>query len=189
MRRFFKRYSRFIWIAAYAGLTVASFAAGFQPGKVIFTSFRQALIEMVTFVPFVFIIVGLFDVWVPKDKIQKHIGHESGIKGIILVTLLAMLQAGPLYSTFPVAYLMYKKGASPRNIFIYLGVFSCMKVPLLGIEIGYLGLKFSLVRLMITLPLFIAIGYFMEWYLRDRHFEVYDGTEKTPGEAKGVEST
>ena len=180
MRNFVKKYSRFVWISAFALLTIASFSAGFHPGKAIFTSFQQALIEMITFVPFVFIIVGLFDVWVPKDKIEKHIGHESGIKGIILVTLLAMLQAGPLYSTFPVAYMMYKKGASPRNIFIYLGVFSCMKVPLLGFEIGYLGLKFSLVRTLVTLPLFVLIGYFMEWYLKDKHFEVYDGKEAQP---------
>lgn len=157
---------------------MASFAAGFHPGQAVFTNFRQALFEMLTFVPFIFIIVGLFDVWVPKEKIERHIGKESGLKGIVLVTLLAMLQAGPLYSTFPVAYLMHKKGASVRNIFIYLGVFSCMKVPLLGIEIGYLGLKFSLVRTLVTLPLFIAIGYFMEWYLRDKHFEISDGKEK-----------
>ena len=183
MRRFFHRYGRYVWLTAYAALTVASFAAGFHPGQAIFKSFGASLLEMIAFVPFVFIIVGLFDVWVPKEKIERHIGRESGIKGIILVTLLAMLQAGPLYSTFPVAYLMWKKGASPRNIFIYLGVFSSMKVPLLGIEIGYLGLEFSLVRTLVTLPLFIAIGYFMEWYLRDKHFEIYDGTEKPRGEA------
>jgi uncharacterized membrane protein YraQ (UPF0718 family) len=178
VKRFLKRYSRFIWISAFVVATVASFLIGFDPGQAVFTSFRQALFEMLTFVPFIFIIVGLFDVWVPKDKIERHIGKESGLKGIVLVTLLAMLQAGPLYATFPVAYLMHKKGASVRNIFIYLGVFSCLKVPLLGIEIGYLGLKFSLVRTLVTLPLFIAIGYFMEWYLRDKHFEISDGKEK-----------
>ena len=177
MRHYLKKYGRFIWISAFGLLTIASFAVGFHPGQAVFTNFRQALFEMLTFVPFVFIIVGLFDVWVPKEKIERHIGRESGIKGIALVTLLAMLQAGPLYSTFPVVYVMYKKGASPRNIFIYLGVFSCMKVPLLGFEIGYLGLKFSLVRTLVTIPLFIAIGYFMEWYLRDKNFQVFDGTE------------
>jgi uncharacterized membrane protein YraQ (UPF0718 family) len=185
VKRFLRKYGRFIWISAFAALTVASFMIGFRPGQAIFTNFRQALLEMITFVPFIFIIVGLFDVWVPKENIEKHIGPRSGIKGIILVTLLAMLQAGPLYATFPVAYLMYKKGAGIRNIFIYLGVFSCLKVPLLGIEIGYLGLKFSLVRTLVTLPLFVAIGYFLEWYLRDKKFEISDGRER-PGEAKNL---
>ena len=76
--------------------------------------------------------------------------------------LLAMLQAGPLYGAFPVAYILYKKGASVRNIFIYLGAFSSMKIPMLGIEMGYLGVKITILRTLISLPLFIIIGYIME---------------------------
>ena len=178
MKEFFKKYRSYVWIAAYALLTVLSFVFGFDPGKAVFANFGNSFIEMITFVPFLFIIVGLFDVWVPKEKIQKHIGHGSGIMGIVLVTLLAMLQAGPLYGAFPVAYILYKKGASIRNIFIYLGAFSSMKIPMLGIEIGYLGIKFSLARTLVSLPLFIAIGYLMEWYLKKRHFEVRDGGQQ-----------
>src|SRR4030042_5569207 len=121
MMSFLKKQKEYIWLVAYAVLTLLSFALGFNPGKAVFTNFTKSLIEMVTFVPFLFIIVGLFDVWVPKEKIQKHIGQESGIKGIALVVLVAMLQAGPLYGAFPVSYMLYKKGASVRNIFIYLG--------------------------------------------------------------------
>ncbi len=51
-----------IWLGAYAVLTVVSFAVDFDPGKAIFTNFGNSFIEMVTFVPFLFIIVGLFDV-------------------------------------------------------------------------------------------------------------------------------
>ena len=177
MKEFFKKYKNYIWIAAYAALTILSFIIGFNPGKDVFTNFTQSFVEMITFVPFLFIIVGLFDVWVPKEKIQKHIGQESGIKGIVLVVLLAMLQAGPLYGAFPVAYLLYRKGASIRNIFIYLGAFSSMKIPMLGIEIGYLGVQFSLVRTLVSLPLFIGIGYLMERYLKNRHFEIKEGSQ------------
>jgi len=177
MTRFFKKHRNYVWVAAYVILTILSFILGFNPGKAVFTNFTQSFVEMITFVPFLFIIVGLFDVWVPKERIQKHIGQESGVKGIVLVVLLAMLQAGPLYGAFPVAYLLYRKGASIRNIFIYLGAFSSMKIPMLGIEIGYLGIEFSLARTLVSLPLFIGIGYLMEWYLKNRHFEVRDGSQ------------
>jgi uncharacterized membrane protein YraQ (UPF0718 family) len=177
MKEFFKKYQNYVWIAVYAVLTIVSFIIGFDPGKAVFTNFTQSFIEMITFMPFLFIIVGLFDVWVPKEKIQKHIGQESGIKGIVLVILLAMLQAGPLYGAFPVAYMLFKKGASIRNIFIYLGAFSSMKIPMLGIEIGYLGIQFSLVRTLVSLPLFIGIGYLMERYLKSKHFEIRDGSQ------------
>jgi len=144
---------------------------GFKPGVIIYSSFNQFLIEMVSFIPLLFILIGLFDVWFPKEMLEKHIGKESGIKGIILVILLAMLQAGPLYGAFPVAYILHKKGASVKNIFIYLGAFSSMKIPMLGIEMGYLGIKFTILRTLISLPLFILIGYLMEKIL-GKDFEV-----------------
>jgi uncharacterized membrane protein YraQ (UPF0718 family) len=141
---------------------VVSYFIGFKPGLVIYSNFNEFFLEMISFVPFLFIIIGLFDVWVPKEMLEKHVGRESGVKGIFLVILLAMLQAGPLYGAFPVAYILCKKGASVRNIFIYLGAFSSMKLPMLGIEIGYLGIKYTILRTLISLPLFIFIGYLME---------------------------
>lgn len=37
-----------------------------------------------------------------------------------------------------------------------------MKLPMVGIEIGYLGIKYSILRTLISLPLFIFIGFLME---------------------------
>jgi len=171
-KKHWEKIKPYIWLASFAVFSVVSFWFGFDPGKTIYQSFTKSFIEMITFIPFLFIIVGLFDVWFPKEKIEKHIGKESGIKGMFLVIVLAMLQAGPLYGAFPVAYVLHKKGASIKNIFIYLGAFSTLKIPMLGIEIGYLGLRFTLARTLVALPLFIAVGYFMEWYLKNRNFKV-----------------
>jgi uncharacterized membrane protein YraQ (UPF0718 family) len=177
MKEFLKKHRNYVWVTAFVTLTILSFIIGFNPGKAVFANFTGSFIEMITFMPFLFIIVGLLDVWIPKEKIQKHVGQDSGIKGIVLVVLLAMLQAGPLYGAFPVAYLLYKKGTSIRNIFIYLGAFSTMKIPMLGIEIGYLGVQFTLARTIVALPLFIGIGYLMERYLKNKHFDIRDGSQ------------
>jgi uncharacterized membrane protein YraQ (UPF0718 family) len=134
--------------------------------------------ELIAFLPLMFILIGLIDVWTPKEKIEKHIGPDSGFKGTVWIVLLAMLQAGPLYGAFPVAYLLWKKGCSIRNIFIYLGAFSTMKIPMLTFEIGFLGMKFSLLRTLFTLPVFIGIGYIMETYLNRNKFEMNNPGEK-----------
>ena len=135
-------------------------------------NFWMFFVEMIMFLPLMFILIGIIDVWFPREKIEKHIGHESGIKGTVLVILLAMLQAGPLYGAFPVAHLLWKKGSSIRNIFIYLGAFSTMKLPMITFEIGFLGLKFSILRTLVTLPVFIFISIIMEAYLKDKNFEI-----------------
>ncbi len=119
-----------------------------------------------------FILIGLFDVWVPREKVVQYIGDESGIKGTFLVILLAMLQAGPLYGAFPFAYILWKKGSSAKNIFIYLGVYSTIKIPMLTFEIGFIGLEFSLLRSFITLSVFIIIGYLMEWIIGKKNFRM-----------------
>jgi uncharacterized membrane protein YraQ (UPF0718 family) len=189
MKHLAAKYKPYIWIGAFIAVTIASFTLGFDPGKTVFTNFRLSFVEMITFVPFLFIIVGLFDVWVPKEQIQKHLGPESGVKGMFLVVLLAMLQAGPMYAAFPIAYVLFKKGASIRNIFIYLGAFSSLKIPMLGIEIGYLGVEFTMVRTLISLPLFIIIGLLMERYLRDKHYEVMNPGGAPADAAKPVQQT
>jgi uncharacterized membrane protein YraQ (UPF0718 family) len=172
MKNMWKTFRPYIWLLLFCVFIAGSFVFGFEPGKEISLSFKNSLVEMITFIPALFIVVGLFDVWVPKENIQKHIGQESGVKGIAIMVVLAMLQAGPLYGAFPVAYMLWKKGASIKNVFIYLGAFASLKLPMLGIEIAYLGIRFTLARTLVSLPLFIAIGYFMEWYLKNKNFQV-----------------
>jgi len=130
---------------------------------------------MILALPVMFILVGLFDVWVSKEKVQKHIGDTSGVKGIMLIMLLAFLQAGPLYAAFPVAYILWKKSTSARNIFIYLSAVSIAKIPMLTFEIGFLGIKFSLLRIFISIPIFIIIGTIMGKYFTKNKCEINNG--------------
>jgi uncharacterized membrane protein YraQ (UPF0718 family) len=167
------KWSLIIFIA-FAAFTIASFFLNIQAGKEIYRrNFVLFIKEMIFFLPFMFILIGLADVWISKEKVEKNIGEGSSIKGTVFVILLSMLQAGPLYSAFPVAYLLWKKGTSIRNIFIYIGAFSTLKLPLLMFEIGFLGWKFSIVRSLVTLPIIILIALIMERYLKNKNFEVH----------------
>ena len=170
MNKYLKKHKfDFSVIIAFAVFITWSIFASFQPGIVILKdNFCAFLKEMLIALPVMFILIGFFDVWVSKEKVQKHIGDASGIKGILLVMLLAFVQAGPLYAAFPVAYILKKKGTSSINIFIYLSSYSMAKVPMLTFEIGFLGLKFSLLRLILSVPIFVLIGIIMGKYF-DKH--------------------
>ena len=150
-----------------------SYYSGFKLGNRVTAGFESAFLEMIAFIPLMFILIGLFDVWVPRAIIERHVGKESGVFGIVWVILFAMLQVGPLYGAFPVAYMIWKKGASVRNIFIYLGAFTTLKIPMLSFEIGFLGLRFTLMRTLLTLPVFILIAVIMEKLLA-KDFVVYE---------------
>jgi uncharacterized membrane protein YraQ (UPF0718 family) len=167
-----KQLKKYIFPFVFLIFIGLSYLLNFSVGEKIGFNFWMFFKEMILFLPLMFILIGLFDVWVSHEKIVKHIGKESGWKGTGLVILLATLQAGPLYGAFPFAYILWKKGCSIKNIFIYLGAFATIKIPMITFEIGFLGLKFSILRTLITLPVIIIIGYIMEWYLTDKNFEV-----------------
>ncbi len=171
-----KKYrSEFVIIILFSIFTGFSILLGYTPGITILKdNFWLFLKQMILALPVMFILVGLFDVWVSKEKVQKHIGKASGIKGILLVMSLAFLQAGPLYAAFPVAYILWKKGTSPTNIFIYLGAVSIAKIPMLTFEIGFLGIQFSAMRILISIPIFIIVGIIMGNYFERNGLEVKD---------------
>jgi len=135
------------------------FAFGLRAGE----NLCDFLIEMASVLPAMFLLVGLFEVWVPRDVVEQHTGQRAGAApAVAWMVLLATVQAGPLYGAFPVAISLWRKGCAPRNVFIYLGAFSAMKIPMLTFEIAFLGWSFSLARTLITLPVFITIGFVME---------------------------
>ena len=155
----------FAVIIAFVIFAAYSFMAGYAPGiEIVKNNFWSFTKEMILALPAMFILVGLFDVWVSKEKVQKHIGKSSGFKGAILVILLAFMQAGPIYAAFPVAYILWKKGTSSTNVFIYLSSASIAKIPMITFEIGFLGLKFSLLRILISIPVFIVLSIILGKY-------------------------
>ena len=159
-------------VVAFVIFIIVAKMLNFTGGEKVVSSFWDFGREALAFLPCMFLLIGLFDVWVPKEALQRHIGEDSGVKGAVMVILFAMLQGGPLYGAFPVAAMLWKKGSSLRNIFIYLGAFSTMKIPMLSFEIGFLGWKFSLLRTLVALPVFLIIAEILARYLRNTRFEI-----------------
>lgn len=122
--------------------------------------------EMALIMPPVFILMGLMEVWIPKDKIQKWLGSGSGIKGAAIAVALGTLPTGPLYVAFPMTATLIRKGASFTNMVIFLGSWAALKIPQLMVEIKFLGISFTLLRFVLTLLALTLIGLLMEYILR-----------------------
>lgn len=122
----------------------------------------SSFLEMLSVIPPVFILLGLLDVWVPRERIIRHLGEESGIKGIVLSFVLGAAAAGPLYGAFPIAAVFMKKGVKFSNVLIFIGAWSTTKIPMLLFEMGALGMNFALLRLAINVPGIILIAFLLE---------------------------
>ena len=120
------------------------------------------LIELFSLVPPIFIVMGLLDVWVPKETLIKYMGHGSGPTGLLIALLLGTAAAGPLFVAFPMGVLLLKKGARLSNVIFFLGVWSSTKLPIILFEVASLGLKFTLIHIGISLPLYLLIAFIIE---------------------------
>jgi Predicted permease. len=99
-------------------------------------------LEMLTIIPPIFILLGLLDVWVEREVMIKYIGDRSGVRGGIIAFVLGSAAAGPLYASFPIAAMFLKKGASWRNVLLFIGAWSTTKIPLILFETASLGFNF-----------------------------------------------
>lgn len=122
------------------------------------SSLKYQFGTMLEIIPPIFILLGLFDVWVPRDIIIRLMGPGSGFKGGLLGFFLGSAAAGPLYGAFPLVSVLMKKGASFPVILIFIGAWSTTKIPMFLFELNALGYRFAIARLFIDIIgiLFIA---------------------------------
>ncbi len=118
--------------------------------------------EMLAIIPPIFILLGLLDVWVKRETMVKYMGEGSGIIGALLAFFLGSAAAGPLYAAFPVAGVLLKKGSKLSNVLIMMGAWSTTKIPLLLFEASAMGIKFTIIRLILNLFGIAAIAYITE---------------------------
>ena len=122
----------------------------------------SGMLDVLAVVPSVLILIGLFDAWVPRELVARNLGPESGGRGVLLALLLGTGAAGPIYAAFPIGIVLLEKGARTANLVIFLGAWATIKLPMLMMESAFLGTRFALLRLALTLPGIIACGFLVE---------------------------
>lgn len=158
MKAFLLRYKAFFIVLS---LLLLYGAFNWEVGeKVVETTIFQ-LREMMMVIPPIFVLLGLLDIWVPKQTMVRFMGEKSGLKGIVLALFIGSAAAGPLYGAFPVAAVFMKKGVKFTNILIFLGAWSTTKIPMFLFEVASLGAVFAVTRLLIDIPGIIIIAYLL----------------------------
>lgn len=153
-----KRYRVFIIVfLMILLLTIFNQQLGFKALSISANSVK----EMLLVIPPIFILLGLLDVWVPRELMIKYMGEGSGLKGVLLSILIGSAAAGPLYGAFPVAAVFMKKGVKFMNILIFIGAWSTTKIPMFLFEMSALGSKFAITRLLIDIPGIIIIAFIL----------------------------
>lgn len=176
LKKLIKRYSFFVFSLFL--LIIIFFIApniGFQA----LSSANSSFIQMLGVLPPIMILLGLMDVWLPREVLIKYMGNNSGLLGVFFAMLIGSLAAGPMYAAFPFTTVLLKKGAKFSNIIIFMNAWCVTKISTLLFEISSLGYKFTVIRLLIDIPGVILMGYLVNYLMKKNDLdEIYSNACK-----------
>jgi uncharacterized membrane protein YraQ (UPF0718 family) len=175
-RNIIRRYLFFLCAASFTlFLTFLNKDIGLKTFAIATSSFKQ----MLSVLPPIMLILGLIDVWIPRETLMKYMGEDSGILGIFIAITIGSIAAGPMYAAFPFTAVLLKKGAKFSNVIIFMSAWCVTKIPTLLFELTYLGYKFTFLRLLINLPGIILMGYLVQTFLSKNDLNrIYENSNK-----------
>ena len=167
-----KRKFNFLIFFLFMGFAGFSYLTGFDPGIKMGRNFYIFAKDMALILPPAFILIGLFEVWISREQVEKSFGKKSGIMKYIYAFLLATTTVGGTFVAFPLANSLYHKGADYDSVFTYVTAASLFMIPMSIMEASILGIKFTLLRLGLSVPLIIVSARILQSYLKKSKYKL-----------------
>ena len=108
------------------------------------------IIQILPLMFFAFTIAGMVQVLIPREVISSWVGVESGLRGLLIGSVMGGLAPGGPYVSMPIAAGLLRTGASVGTMVAFLTAWSLWAFARLPLEVGIMGWKFTLVRLVCT---------------------------------------
>jgi len=122
---------------------------------------RIGLKQMIGLIPMLlsaFVLAGMLEAVIPEGFVSQWLAREAGLKGILLGTVAGMLSAVGPYAFFPIVASISASGAGLGTVVSLVVGWCLLGLSRLPYEAGLLGMKFSLVRMAVSLPICIIAG-------------------------------
>ena len=151
-----------ILCACYALFIAGSFLFKYEAGIQIGENFGFFALDMIKLLPPAFILVGLFMVWISRETVEQYFGEASGAAGYLAAILLACTTLYPFVVVIPMANALSQKGARLSIVLTYLGATAVCRIPMTIFEASFLGVKFTIIRYLVSLPLIVLSSIIIE---------------------------
>lgn len=101
---------------------------------------------------------GLISQFFNAEWIAHILGREAGFRGIVVGALLGLLGTGSRWAVYPLAAGLLAAEASPASVFAFLTTWQLVALPRLPAEVPFLGLKFTIIRAVMSLIVAVIGG-------------------------------
>jgi uncharacterized membrane protein YraQ (UPF0718 family) len=128
---------------------IGYYRGGSIPATGLMAAYRM-IISVLPLLIFAFVVAGMVQVLLPRELLSKWVGAESGLKGILIGTVAGGFAPGGPYVSLPIAAGFLRAGAGMGTMVAFLTGWSLWAVGRLPMEIGIMGVRFTLIRLACT---------------------------------------
>ena len=135
---------------AYAIIVILSYIYAFKKDKKMSKkALKKGIMQIFNQIPFLismFLMLSLFDVFVPKNVVAKFMGQANGLLSILYSSLFGTIAMGSIASAYPFAGVLLKKGAPVISVAVFLNTWVMVGLIMLPYEISVFGKKFAFFR-------------------------------------------
>jgi uncharacterized membrane protein YraQ (UPF0718 family) len=155
-------FNRSFWIVA--AITALSGVACYvvRGPEAFFATFRTDLELVAMITPRLgaaLLIAASIQVLLPRDKVARWLGDQSGLRGMIVASGAGMVTPGGPMTSFPVVNALHEAGTGRRALVAYLTSWSTQGFQrILMWELPLMGFEFAAFRFLVSLPLPIVAG-------------------------------
>jgi uncharacterized membrane protein YraQ (UPF0718 family) len=110
----------------------------------------RMMVQILPLLVFAFVVAGMVQELVPREALSRWVGGESGMRGILIGTVAGGLAPGGPYVSLPLAAGLMKSGAGIGTMVAFITGWSLWAVGRIPMEIGILGVKFTVIRIVCT---------------------------------------
>ena len=108
------------------------------------------LVQVLPLLILALIIAGMVQVLFPEELLSKWVGAGSGLRGILIGTLVGGITPGGPFVALPIAAGFLHAGASVGVMVAFMTSWSLWAILRLPLEIGVMGWEFTFVRIAST---------------------------------------
>ncbi|NQT94967.1 MAG: permease [Candidatus Omnitrophica bacterium] len=120
-------------------------------------------IQILPLLVLAFIIAGMVQVLLPYETISRWVGESSGMRGILIGTVAGAFTPGGPYVSMPIAVGLLRTGASMGTMVAYMTGWSLWAFSRLPLEVGILGWRFTIIRMISVLILPPIAGFIAQF--------------------------
>ncbi len=145
-------------LAAYALVFAVDSAAGMAA----MLKSGAVAVKILPVIAGVIVFTALINYTLPPERIVRHLGRNSGVRGWVWALLAGIISHGPIYIWYPTLEELRRHGMRDALI-VTLFAARVVKLPLLPLMVGYFGLEFTLI-----LSFYILAGALIQGWLVEK---------------------